>query len=186
MTAQKHSSGRRPELELVDAAADDPAAFREIVLQYDSGLRSLAFRLLRDRDLMDDVLQEAYLKAFRALPRFKRESQLGTWLYRITYNACIDELRRSGQREWVEFDDEIHGPVAPDLSDGVNDRLLVEEAVSHLSPGYQAVLILVDGQGFGYEAASEVLGINEGTVASRLHRAREAMHRTLSRERDRE
>lgn len=183
MTAQEHSSGRRPERELVDAATVDPAAFREMVLLYDRGLRSLAFRLLRDRDLMDDVLQEAYLKAFKALPRFKGGSQLGTWLFRITYNACLDELRRSGKREWVEFDDESHGPVAPDPSDGIDDRMLVEEAVAQLSPGYQAVLILVDGQGFGYQAAGEVLGVTEGTVASRLHRAREAMHRTLSRER---
>jgi RNA polymerase sigma-70 factor (ECF subfamily) len=80
-------------MDLVDAAiGGDGAAFREIVLRFDSGLRALAFRLLRDRDRMDDVLQEAYLKAFRALPRFHRDARLGTWLYRITYNACLDEL----------------------------------------------------------------------------------------------
>jgi RNA polymerase sigma-70 factor (ECF subfamily) len=183
MTAQEHSSGWSLDVELVDAAAGgDPAAFREIVIHFDSGLRSIAFRLLRDRDLMDDVLQEVYLKAFRALPAFNCDSRLSTWLYRITYNACLDELRSAGTREWVEFDDESHGVTTPDPGDGVSDRMLVDEAISQLSPGYQAVLILVDGQGFDYQAAGEVLGVAEGTVASRLHRARQAMYRILNTE----
>jgi RNA polymerase sigma-70 factor (ECF subfamily) len=184
MTAQEQSHGWSLDVELVDAAiGGDPAAFREIVLRFDPGLRSLAFRLLRDRDRMDDVLQEAYVKAFRALPRFNRDARLGTWLYRITYNACLDELRDSGRREWAEFDDESHEVMTPDPSDGVTDRMLVEEAISRLSPGYRTVLILVDGQGFDYQAAGEILGVAEGTVASRLHRARQAMYRALTTER---
>ncbi len=173
-------------MDLVEAAVGgDSAAFREIVLEFDSGLRALAFRLLRDRDRMDDVLQEAYLKAFRALPGFHMDARLSTWLYRITYNACLDDLRSTGKREWVEFDDDGHGEVGPDPSEGVTDRLLVDEALSRLSPGYRAVLVLVDGQGFDYQAAGEVLGVAEGTVASRLHRARQAMYRALNTERSR-
>lgn len=183
MTAQDESGARRTETDLVGAASGDAGAFRSIVQQYDAGLRSLAFRLLRDRDLMDDVLQEAYLKAFRALPGFNRDARLSTWLYRITYNACIDELRRSGHREWVEFDEESHGSMTPDPSDGITDRMLVEGAVSRLSPGYQAVLLLVDGQGFDYQTAGQILGVTEGTVSSRLHRARQAMHRAINAER---
>ncbi len=180
MTTNEQSSTWDVDLALVDAAIDgDPAAFREIVLRFDSGLRALAFRLLRDRDRMDDVLQEAYLKAFRSLSGFNREARLSTWLYRITYNACLDELRSSGKREWAEFDDDIHAAVAPDPSDRVTDSLLVDEAISRLSPGYRAVLVLVDGQGFDYRAAGEVLGIASGTVGSRLHRARQAMYRAL-------
>lgn len=171
-----------PEMELVDAAVGDPDAFREIVRHFDPGLRSLAFRLLRDRDLMDDVLQDAYLKAFRSLPGFNGDSRLSTWLYRITYNACLDELRRAGKREWVEIDEETQVVVGRDLSEYVADRLLVDEAISQLSPGYQAVLTLIDVQGFDYRAAGEILGIAEGTVASRLHRARQAMSRILNTE----
>ena len=183
MTAHEQSRGRSLELDLVEAAAGgDPAAFREIVLQFDSGLRALAFRLLRDRDRMDDVLQETYLKAFRALPGFNMNARLSTWLYRVTYNACLDDLRGAGQREWVEFDAEGHGSADPDPSEAVADRLLVDEALSRLSPGYRAVLVLVDGQGFDYQAAGEVLGVAEGTVASRLHRARQAMYRVLNTE----
>ncbi|HEX6947704.1 MAG TPA: RNA polymerase sigma factor [Acidimicrobiia bacterium] len=180
MTAEPSGSG--PEAN-VAAAAGDPAAFREIVLRYDAGLRSLAYRMLRDRDLMDDVLQEAYLKAYRALGRFDRRSDVGTWLYRITYNTCIDQLRRSGNREWVEYDDRRHDGVASDPTEAITDRIVVEEALARLSPGYRAVLLLVDGQGFDYREAGEVLGLSEGSVASRLHRARQAMHRALSAER---
>src|SRR5919201_3955175 len=70
------------------------AAFPELIERHDRALRALAFRLLGDRDRMDDVLQEAYVRAYRALPRFRGRSLPGTWLYRIVYNACIYELRR--------------------------------------------------------------------------------------------
>lgn len=181
MNAHDQSRARSLDSELLDAAiGGDSTAFREIVVRFDSGLRSLAFRLLRDRDRMDDVLQEAYLKAFRALPGFNRDARLSTWLYRVTYNACLDELRGGGTRGWVEFDDESHGAVGPDPSDGVTDRMLVGEAMARLSPGYQAVLVLVDGQGFDYQAAGEILGVAEGTVASRLHRARQALYRAMN------
>jgi RNA polymerase sigma-70 factor (ECF subfamily) len=183
MTANEQTRGRSLEMDLVEAAAGgDPAAFREIVVQFDSGLRALAFRLLRDRDRMDDVLQEAYLKAFRALPDFHMNARLSTWLYRVTYNACLDDLRKAGQREWVEFDTDGHGFADADPSEAIADRLLVERALSQLSPGYRVVLILVDGQGFDYQAAGEILGVAAGTVASRLHRARKVMYRILNTE----
>ena len=76
------------------ARRGDQRAFAQLVRHYDDGLRALAFRLLGDRDRMDDALQEAYVNAFRALPGFRGEAELGTWLYRIAYNACVDELRR--------------------------------------------------------------------------------------------
>jgi DNA-directed RNA polymerase specialized sigma24 family protein len=80
---------------LEDAKRGDPSAFAKVVRHYDPGLRALAYRLLGDRDRMDEALQEAYLKAYRALPHFRGGSKLGTWLYRIAYNACLDELERS-------------------------------------------------------------------------------------------
>jgi RNA polymerase sigma-70 factor, ECF subfamily len=168
------------EAELAGAAGrGDSTAFREIVDHFDPGLRGLAFRLLRDRDRMDDALQEAYIKAYRALPAFDGRSRLGTWLYRITYNVCIDELRRSGREEWVELNDDSVVSDA-DPGDHVVDRETVVAALSRLSPGYQAVLLLVDGQGFDYQAAAEILDVAEGTVASRLHRARQALLQTLT------
>lgn len=181
MADTRRSCEQDVEAELVAAAVSgDSAAFREIVDLFDPGLRGLAFRLLRDRDRMDDALQETYIKAYRALPEFDGDSRLGTWLYRITYNVCVDQLRRSGREEWVELDDDIAVEVGADPGDRVTDHVLVDQALSRLSPGYQAVLLLVDGQGLDYQEAAEILEVAEGTVASRLHRARQAMLRTLT------
>ena len=87
---------RADDLELVDAVlAGASERFSELVRRYDGRLRALAYKLLgADRDRMDDVLQDAYVRAYRGLGGYRRDADLGTWLYRITYNACIDELRR--------------------------------------------------------------------------------------------
>lgn len=133
MTEREDATDR--ESELLDAARrGDPGAFRDIVLRYDDGLRALAFRLLGDRDRMDDVLQEAYVKAYRALPRFRQGSRLGTWLYRITYNACMDELRRARRGRWLRLEDvKVHDP-SPDPGERATDRVAVERALSELPP----------------------------------------------------
>src|SRR5262245_6653697 len=73
---------------LAQARRGDERAFAAFVRHYDAGLRALAWRLLGDRALMDDALQETYVKAYRALPRFLGEAGPGTWLYRIAYRAC--------------------------------------------------------------------------------------------------
>jgi RNA polymerase sigma-70 factor (ECF subfamily) len=100
------------------AKRGDDASFRALVLHYDRGLRSLAFRLLGSRERMDDALQEAYANAFRALPGFRGAASLGTWLYRIAYNACLDELERGRRVVTLPLD------AAEDESD---DRLLEAE-----------------------------------------------------------
>src|SRR5687767_7002230 len=85
-----------PDTELVEVArSGDHVAFAQLLRRHDERMRSLAYKILTDRDRMDDALQEAYLKAFRGLHKFKPGRDFGTWLYRITYNACIDEIRRS-------------------------------------------------------------------------------------------
>ena len=85
------------------AQRGDSQAFVELIDVYDRRLRTLAYDLLGDGQLVDDVLQDAYLHAFRGLKHFRRASSLGTWLYRITYNACHDALRR--QRRAVPLAD---------------------------------------------------------------------------------
>ncbi|MGH9136934.1 MAG: RNA polymerase sigma factor, partial [Acidimicrobiales bacterium] len=94
-----------PDADVVDRIlGGDRAAFANIVRRHDDRLRGLSYKLLGgDRDRVDDALQEAYIRAFRALPRFRRDADLGSWLYRIVYNACIDELRRT-KRHAVPFD----------------------------------------------------------------------------------
>lgn len=162
------------------ARKGDAEAFAVVVRHYDPALRALAYRLLGTRDRMDDALQEAYVKAFRALPRFRGQSQLGTWLHRIVFNACLDELNRLRRAGTVPLDD-VADAVAPlpDHADRVASRERLEHALALLTPHDRAAVVLVDGQGFDYRAAAEVLGIPAGTVASRLNRARAVLRDAL-------
>ena len=162
------------------ARQGDAEAFAIVVRHYDPALRALAYRLLGSRDRMDDALQEAYVKAFRALPRFRGQSQLGTWLHRIVFNACLDELKRLRRSGTVRLD-EAADAVAPlpDHADRLASRERLEHALATLTPHDRAAVVLVDGHGFDYRAAAEVLGIPAGTVASRLHRARAALRNAL-------
>lgn len=161
------------------ARRGDHDAFAIVVRHYDPALRSLAYRLLGSRDRMDDALQEAYVKAFGALPRFRGQSQLGTWLHRIVFNACLDELRRT-RRDAIPLEEAPQPPASsPDHADLVAGRERLEEALDGLAPHDRAAVLLVDAQGFDYRAAADVLGVPPGTVASRLNRARAALRRTL-------
>ena len=156
----------------------DSEGFLSVVREFDLRHRRLAFRLLGDRDRMDDVLQEAYASAFRALPRFSGRASVGTWLYRIVYNACLDELRRSGARKEVPLEE--WREARPERADLVEQRLDLEAALEALPPDLRAVVLLVDADELSYEEAAEVLGIPAGTVASRLSRAREALKGALA------
>lgn len=160
------------------ARRGDQHAFALIVRHYDAGLRALAYRILGDRDRMDDALQEAYVRAFRALPRFRGDSGLGTWLYRIAYNSCVDELKRAHNVVPLESIHERTDPRA-DVSETVGAQSDLAEALESLSPHDRAAVLLVDAQGFDYRSAAEILGVPEGTVASRLNRARALLRRFL-------
>jgi RNA polymerase sigma-70 factor, ECF subfamily len=161
------------------ARRGDQRAFARLVRHYDDGLRALAYRLLGDRDRMDDALQEAYLRAFRALPSFRGDSSPGTWLYRIAYNACIDELRRERQVVPLDSVRERADP-RPGPADALPLRSALEDGLAALPPDDRAAVLLVDAQGFDYRSAAEILGVPEGTVASRLNRTRALLRRHLS------
>jgi RNA polymerase sigma-70 factor (ECF subfamily) len=162
------------------AKRGDQDAFAAVIRHYDAGLRALAYRLLGDRDRMDDALQNAYVNAYRALPRFRGHSKVGTWLYRIAYNACVDELERSRRAVQVPLED-VAEPADPraSVAETVESRRDLVVALSQLAPEDRAAVLLVDAQGFDYREAGEVLGVPGGTIASRLNRARSALRRAL-------
>jgi len=160
------------------ARRGDGRAFEAVLRHYDAGLRALAYRLLEDRDRMDDALQHAYLQAFRALPRFRGDAAPSTWLYRIAYNACLDQLRRTRTVVPLETVRERPAP-GPGVVETVQLRRDVAAALAALPPEERAAVLLVDAQGFDYRSAAEILGVPEGTVASRLNRARALLRRSL-------
>jgi RNA polymerase sigma-70 factor (ECF subfamily) len=172
-------AGAVDELVVARARRGDQDAFALIVGHYDRRLRALAFRLLGDRDRMDDVLQEVYVKAFRSLPRFKGTAALGTWLYRITYNACLDDLRRRPAPAATAEYDETYPDPAPGPADIAVRRQDLAAALDRLPPDQRTAVLLVDAYGLDYDAAAEVLGVRAGTVGSRLSRARTVLRTAL-------
>jgi RNA polymerase sigma-70 factor, ECF subfamily len=163
---------------LARAKAGDQRAFTEVVRHYDHRLRALAFRLLGDRAAMDDALQEAYVKAFRALPGFREDAGLGTWLYQITYRACVDFQRREGRHRTEALDEP--GGSAADPAATATARTDLQRALAALPVDQRAAVLLVDAEGLDYDAAASVLGVAPGTVASRLSRARAALRAALA------
>jgi RNA polymerase sigma-70 factor (ECF subfamily) len=161
------------------ARAGDQRAFTDVVRHYDHRLRALAYRLLGDRAAMDDALQEAYVKAFRALPDFREDAGLGTWLYSITYRACIDLQRREG-RHRTEPEPLTEPASGADPAATATARTDLARALSDLPPDQRAAVLLVDAEGLDYDAAATVLGVAPGTIASRLSRARATLRAALA------
>ena len=167
---------------LARAKAGDRQAFTEVVRHYDHRLRALAYRLLGDRAAMDDALQEAYVKAYRALPGFREDAGLGTWLYQITYRACVDLQRResrhqAGPTAWSPPDPAAS---AADPAATAASRTDLQRALAALPVDQRAAVLLVDAEGLDYDAAAAVLGVAPGTIASRLSRARAALRAALA------
>ena len=131
---------------------------------------------------MDDALQEAYLKAYRGLDRFRPGRDFGAWLYRVTYNACIDELRKRKRSPVPREEPLDHTSAQPGPERVVSASETVRAALAELPTDQRVTVVLVDGQGFDHREVANILGVAPGTVASRLHRARAALRRVLGEE----
>lgn len=170
-----------PETELIARArAGDARAFTALVRSHDDAMRGLAYSLLGSRTAMDDALQDAYVKAYRAIGSFRGSAAFGTWLHRIVRNTCIDHLRRSNRHREVSLELIVSNP---DPAAGADERLAersrVGAALAALSDEQRCVVVLVDRDGCSYDDAAQLLGITPGTVASRLSRARSTLRATL-------
>jgi len=171
------------EARLVQAAkAGDGAAFAELLRAHDSRMRGLAYRLLGSGDAMDDVLQDAYLKAFRSLhthdPAIGRFSP---WMYRIVHSCAMDHHRRVARRPQIAMEiTPAFASVDVDPSTIVARRTALRSALFELPAEQAAVVALVDGEGLSYDEVAETLDISPGTVGSRLNRARAALRQRLT------
>jgi RNA polymerase sigma-70 factor, ECF subfamily len=151
--------------------------FEDLLERHEARLRRVAFGMLVDPSRVDDVLQEAFIRAYRKLPaRFASEKQEAAWLYRIVYRCCLNEIRSSGRRrETPGLDHNAEVAASEDLA----DSLALMAALGELAPDVRAVVLLVDFIGFDYETAASVLGIPRGTVAWRLSVARSGLRALL-------
>lgn len=178
--------------ELVAAAGrGDQAAFGALVERYQAMAYSLAYRMTGCAEDAEDLTQEAFLNAWRGLARFQGQSSFSTWLYRLTANACIDFLRREKRRASLsmtldgEEDDDRQTEVpderwSPERELEKNEaRAALDRGLAALSPDHRAVLLLREVQGLSYAEIAQALELEEGTVKSRIARARLALRDLL-------
>lgn len=167
-----------PDPGLVGAArGGDLGAFEDLVRLYQGHVWRLAFHLLHDSELASDATQEAFVRAYRFLPRYRGDSRFSTWLFSIARNCALDEGRKATRRKRLSERAEAE-PVAG--SRDVDIGLEVREALSSLPMDLREPVVMIDMFGISYKEVAAILKAPEGTIKSRVHRARELLVRSLS------
>ena len=172
---------REPEPETVGRAqAGDLRAFDSLVRDFQADVWRFAYHLTGSRFTADDVTQEAFLRAFRAIRSYRGgESKFSSWLLRIARNAAIDLYRRTRREDPRE--DPMASTKAVGASSGSpEDRMRIEEAIHGLPNDLREPFVMIEVLGYDYREASAILAVKLGTVKSRMHRARAALIASLS------
>ena len=157
----------------------DRRAFEELVELTHRRVYSLAYRLTGDRVEAEDVAQEAYLRMFRGLAGFREEARFETWMHRIVTNCAISMMKRRGRFGDVLAEEPEDLPVPDTAASIVVERDSLSRAIAVLPPGQRVVLLLKDVYGLSFREIGEEVGIEEGAVKVRLHRARKRLRELL-------
>ncbi len=174
----------------------DRTAYTEIVRRYQDRVYSLCLRWMRHDQVAREVAQDVFLALYRSLPKFRGDAQLSTWIYRVVINHCKNK-KLYRKRRHVNFHEPLEGkrtdedqPVRQIAHDGPGTDAsahrseaenLVREALDQLDEDQRTIIVMRDVEDLGYEEIAEILGLNRGTVKSRLHRARAQLARVLQR-----
>jgi RNA polymerase sigma-70 factor (ECF subfamily) len=172
--------------------AGDIAAFEPLVEKYRQRVWRLAYNVLRDREEAWDVAQEAFVRAWQALPNFRGQSAFYTWLFRIVMNVAADRARsraargrafgteRIPEEDWDRVLIDQPANASPDAAAaGAQERARIERALATLSDDHRRIVVLSDIEGLSYKEIADVLEIPMGTVMSRLHNARKRLKTAL-------
>ena len=163
----------------------DREVFRILVERYQERIRNLLYSIFHDKDFIDDLAQEVFVKVYQALPRFRFEASFYTWLYRIAVNRSRDELRKKKIRRFFSFqplDEGIeaelhrHISVAPENRD---TQEIVALGLQTLPEKFRTAVVLKDIDGLSYEEIAKVMHCELGTVKSRISRARTMLRKAL-------
>lgn len=165
----------------------DEAAFEEFVSQFERSIYNLALRQTGHPQDAQDITQEVFLRIYRGITNFRADAKLSTWVYQITLNACVDLTRRrvrhpelplvvqneDGDETMLDTPDETYAPEP--LYERTALREQIADGLQKLSDEYRKILILRDVNGLSYDEIGQVLALPEGTVKSRLFRARDRL-----------
>lgn len=181
---------------VVLARAGQEAAYRELIRRYERPLFSLLYRMVRDRELAEDLAQEAFIKALNAIESYRPEYKFSSWIFKIANNAAIDHLRRR-ELDTLSLEGSPHAetPEAVEATalqigdrqesplEAVEARELggqIEQAIAQLRPEYRSCILLRHVEGRAYEEIAEILGLPLGTVKTYIHRARNELRQVLA------
>lgn len=177
---------RQDDLALVERCRQgDLTAFEEVYRAHSGRLYNVAFRMLGNPADAEDLLQEIFLAAHRKLETFRGDSALGTWLYRLAVNLCLDYLRsRTGRAiqvtDALEDDNVLPDTSSRGLAEQTVTRMDLERAMAHLPEGCRMAFVLHDIEGLEHREVAEAMGIAEGTSKSQVHKARLRLRALLS------
>ncbi len=162
-------------------------AYEALVREYEKNVYNLALRMTGNSEDAYDMSQEAFIKAYNSLSSFRGDSKFSVWLYRIVSNVCLDFIRSRTRKpsvslstenddgEDVEIDIADEGQTPENLMDRKLTRDAVQRGLKSLPPDHRQILLLREIQGLSYEEISDVLGLEVGTVKSRIFRARKKL-----------
>jgi RNA polymerase sigma-70 factor (ECF subfamily) len=162
------------------AAGGDERAFADLVDLDGDRCYAIAYGILRDVERAQDAVQQAFLLAWRELPRLRDPERFEVWLHRLLVNACYEEFRR--YRRWSANIRTlpVDGPAGPDETVSIDDRDALDRAFQRLSPEHRAVVVLHHHAGMPLASIAEVAGVPVGTVKSRLHYATRTLREALA------
>ncbi len=174
------------DLQLYNKALEgDIEAFEELFSSNYTRIYNLCYRMMRNSQDAEDMLQESMLKAWRKLKSFQRSSSFSTWLHRIAVNTCLDAIRKRKDNknsldEMGEFGKEIADDTSSSFDERSVQRQAIEAALMKLKERERVIIVLKDVQGYSYEEMAQILECPLGTVRSRLSRARNTMVKILN------
>jgi len=168
--------------------AQDHEAFGLLIDRHATAIVNLAYRMVGNRAEAEDLAQEAFLAAFKALPAFRSDAKFSTWLYRIASNKCMDWLRvkRPGQSRYdVDADEQLDLHIAEEQTpeDLLSQQQVAQEldqAIQRLPPLYREAFILKHIEGLSYEEMEEILGVRGDTLKMRVYKGRVQLSRELT------
>lgn len=179
------------------AKAGEIAAFEQLIEAYQRKIFNIALRMVGNYDDAGDLAQEVLIRIYKSIRSFKEQSSFSTWVYRITTNVCLDEIRKRKNRKVISLDEEIqvedgemkrqvesNEPSPEDTAEKSELQKLVGDAINDLPEDHRSVIILRDIQGFSYEEIAQMLQCPEGTIKSRINRARQALKNILQNKRE--